>query len=356
MQKANNLIVIKGKAGTGKTSLAKYLKDVLPNPSLIETDWVLVRAIEAGLVPVKNPNNYGKRLKHIHERLGPAAKKSILDSVRLELSFAMNNYSSVITEGHSWLLPEYEKALSGYSNVCVVERFKKPMRSKITLNGETSKVGDVEVKELSSKILEIIKEDAIKRVIPMYGWYQEFPFLSRSSSRSLQKLEALNLPKNMYGHRVLDVGCNTGFFSLECNKRGAEVVGIDSIPLIIDVANLIKDSIYFSKGVDYRLMDINNRLDGLGDFSYILVLGLIHYFENQEELIHRLLNLLKPNGTLKIEMGIRAGQNSETFVTRKGKHYPTIAKLNEMLGDYEIVPSVNQRGDRFPRSIITITK
>jgi tRNA (mo5U34)-methyltransferase len=37
------------------------------------------------------------------------------------------------------------------------------------------------------------------------------------------------LPTDMHGMRVLDIGCNAGFFALEMKRRGAErVVGIDS--------------------------------------------------------------------------------------------------------------------------------
>lgn len=37
------------------------------------------------------------------------------------------------------------------------------------------------------------------------------------------------LPRDMHGMRVLDIGCNAGFFALEMKRRGAErVVGIDS--------------------------------------------------------------------------------------------------------------------------------
>ena len=44
---------------------------------------------------------------------------------------------------------------------------------------------------------------------------------------SRNKLERLGLPESLEGKRVLDVGANDGFFSFECEERGAEVLATD---------------------------------------------------------------------------------------------------------------------------------
>jgi tRNA (mo5U34)-methyltransferase len=42
------------------------------------------------------------------------------------------------------------------------------------------------------------------------------------------------IPKDLSGKSVLDIGCNSGFFSLEMKKRGAErVVGVDIMPHLL---------------------------------------------------------------------------------------------------------------------------
>src|SRR5918996_4192602 len=45
------------------------------------------------------------------------------------------------------------------------------------------------------------------------------------------------VPEDLSGSTVLDIGCNAGFYSLEMKRRGAErVVGIDSEPRYLEQA------------------------------------------------------------------------------------------------------------------------
>ena len=45
---------------------------------------------------------------------------------------------------------------------------------------------------------------------------------------------------SLKGKRVLDIACNSGFWSVQCALLGAEVVGFDARPGLIEQANLIK--------------------------------------------------------------------------------------------------------------------
>ena len=352
-----NLIVIKGRPNTGKTTLANELVDILPDSTHISTDWILVKMIRNGVVAVDSQQDYGNMLKTFLLGMSPAAKKAMIDALRLELSFATENYTNVITEGVLWMYPEYQDILSKYENICYVVTDKDPLRMNIHIN---DKFREILCKtNWAKEVLQMIREDTIDRIISEYGWYQRYDFLSHSTSDSNGKLNALKLPQDMSGCNVFDVGCNTGLFSFECERRGAHgIVGIDSIPLIIDTVNKIKTSIYFSHETNFYLMDVNDDIEKLGKFSYILVLGFIHYFHNQEELINKFIDMLKPNGVLKLEIGIHPGEENHSVITPKGKCYPTMAKLRDMFKKYvyEINPSVDQKGDRFPRSIVTVRR
>ncbi|MHB1764770.1 MAG: class I SAM-dependent methyltransferase [Gammaproteobacteria bacterium] len=48
-----------------------------------------------------------------------------------------------------------------------------------------------------------------------------------SNKKLHEKFEYLKLPKDLHDKRILDVGCAEGFYSFECEKRGAEVTAID---------------------------------------------------------------------------------------------------------------------------------
>src|SRR5277367_541045 len=45
------------------------------------------------------------------------------------------------------------------------------------------------------------------------------------------RLERFDLPPDLRGKRVLDVGAWDGWFSFECERRGAEVVAVDCVAL-----------------------------------------------------------------------------------------------------------------------------
>ena len=46
---------------------------------------------------------------------------------------------------------------------------------------------------------------------------------------NLSTVKKLQLPDDLSGKRVLDIGAWDGFYSFECEKKGAEVVAIDNL-------------------------------------------------------------------------------------------------------------------------------
>src|SRR5687768_9381221 len=57
-------------------------------------------------------------------------------------------------------------------------------------------------------------------------------------SKSDEKLAALHMPASLIGKRVLDLGCNEGFFCFDAKRRGAaRVVGVDRNEGFINTAN-----------------------------------------------------------------------------------------------------------------------
>src|SRR5512135_687439 len=66
-------------------------------------------------------------------------------------------------------------------------------------------------------------------------WYHRYDFgqgvVTPGSNDCRAVLEKLKLPADMGGLRVLDIGARDGFFSFECERRGAkEVLPVDYVP------------------------------------------------------------------------------------------------------------------------------
>lgn len=75
------------------------------------------------------------------------------------------------------------------------------------------------------------------------------------------------LPKNLNGKTVLDIGCNAGFYSIELAKRGARVTAVDLDPHYLKQAQWaakqwkLADKIEFRQWQIYDLARLNRKYD-----------------------------------------------------------------------------------------------
>jgi len=89
-------------------------------------------------------------------------------------------------------------------------------------------------------------------------------------------LSYLDLPLDLRGKRVLDVGTRDGYFAFEAERRGAEVVAVDYVS---------KDETGFgaaaellgSKVTFYQANIFDLKAETLGTFDVILFLGLLYH-------------------------------------------------------------------------------
>jgi SAM-dependent methyltransferase len=96
---------------------------------------------------------------------------------------------------------------------------------------------------------------------------------------------------SLKGKRVLDLGCNAGFWSLHAIEAGCEfVLGLEGREMHVEQANLVFDV----KGVDegrYRFVQANifeTEFAALGKFDVVLCLGLLYHVSKPIELIERI--------------------------------------------------------------------
>lgn len=183
--------------------------------------------------------------------------------------------------------------------------------------------------------------------------YQSFPGAA-GDSRTLDKLKALRMPE-LGGKAFLDVGCNEGFFCGFAHAQGAiRVVGIDHSLSFIQRARARFPGCEFLHQGWERLPD--------GMFDVILLASALHYAEDQEALIHRLVERLSPDGTLVLELGIVSSARPEWTQVRRGddeRLFPSMPMLRRVLEGYAwkwMGPSISQDGDPVSRHVIHISR
>lgn len=182
--------------------------------------------------------------------------------------------------------------------------------------------------------------------------YQTFPG-APGDSLTLDKLKRLALP-DLQGKSFLDVGCNEGFFCGFARSMGARrAVGIDQVDAFIERAKRrFPECEFHAQGWD-RIPDDR--------FDVILLASALHYAEDQEGLLHTLVEHLAPDGVLVLELGIVTSKQSEWVGVHRGideRLFPTMPKLREILEPYAwkwMGPSIPQAGDPVARHVLHIS-
>jgi 2-polyprenyl-3-methyl-5-hydroxy-6-metoxy-1,4-benzoquinol methylase len=102
------------------------------------------------------------------------------------------------------------------------------------------------------------------------------PYLIQSQNGSLK------------GKRILDIACNSGFWSIQCALLGAEVVGFDARPELIEQAETIK-SIVGVNNVTYKVLDFHDMSPQSlgGTFDIVLNLGVLYHLSDPLEALQR---------------------------------------------------------------------
>lgn len=87
------------------------------------------------------------------------------------------------------------------------------------------------------------------------------------------------LPRDLTGKRVLDIGCNAGFYAFEMKRRGAaRVVGIDSDERYLAQARLASEVLGLD--VELRRLDVY-QVGELGErFDVVLFMGVLYHLRH----------------------------------------------------------------------------
>lgn len=97
------------------------------------------------------------------------------------------------------------------------------------------------------------------------------------------------LPTDLSGARILDAGCGTGALAFEMAARGAEVIGVDISPQLVDIARKRTPSDLHHK-LTFRAGDMLN--EKLGTFDHVVAMDSMIYYTADD--IARILEGLAP--------------------------------------------------------------
>jgi len=186
--------------------------------------------------------------------------------------------------------------------------------------------------------------------------YQTFDSQHPGSSDSEGKWKALRLEDSMFQDaRVLDLGCNEGFFCGKALQHGASTVyGIEQNYRLADAA-----------GVRFPHADILNQSWEAPwpeeDWDVVLMLSAVHYVEDQPRLFRRIAQSLAVGGIFVLECGISDmpgyGWQRATRSDGSTVRFPSLLQLKRMVRSSGLSfrgrgPSVEQSGDPVARSVV----
>lgn len=91
------------------------------------------------------------------------------------------------------------------------------------------------------------------------------------------RLALFGLPEDLRGKRVLDIGAWDGWFSFECERRGAAVVAIDCVEL----ATFLEAKELLASKVEYLTLDVAEiSATRLGTFDIVLFFGVLYHLRH----------------------------------------------------------------------------
>ena len=116
------------------------------------------------------------------------------------------------------------------------------------------------------------------------GWYHSIELPDGSVIPGLLPVEKLRwrlsqfeIPEDLRGKRVLDIGAWDGWFTFEMERRGASVVAIDANP----GTRFLKAKALTGSKAEYRILDvIDLSPDTLGTFDIVLFFGVLYHLKH----------------------------------------------------------------------------
>lgn len=178
------------------------------------------------------------------------------------------------------------------------------------------------------------REEILARIRELRPWFQNVPLSADISTKDLNDptnffpghdiphalWRAIKdvIPSRLSGKRVLDVGCNAGFYSFKMRERGADVIGIDidqGTPGSFLAQARFCDEV-LGAGVEFRKQNLLEMTDTAA-FDLVLFLGVFYHVPNFCDALAKLESLARPGGYVAVESQV----NPRTLTCYEGKGF-----------------------------------
>ena len=111
-----------------------------------------------------------------------------------------------------------------------------------------------------------------------------------------RRLRLLQIPEDLTGWTVLDIGAWHGFFSFECERRGADrVMAVDRFAWDkFGMDEFLDAKARLGSRVEHRHLDVHELdPDEIGQFDLVLLLGVFYHLRNPLQALERIRRVTK---------------------------------------------------------------
>jgi tRNA (mo5U34)-methyltransferase len=136
--------------------------------------------------------------------------------------------------------------------------------------------------------------ERIKQRVDEVNWFHSYEIvpgiMSHGVSNMLERGALFPIPDDLSGKRVLDIGCNDGYFTFLAEERGAEVVAIDSWPRRgFFLAHELKGS----KAEFHQMSVYDISPERLGMFDIVFFFGVYYHLKKPIKALEQIAKVTK---------------------------------------------------------------